>query len=135
MCWMVGWLDGWRVKHVAYLLTLEQLQVLNIPVITVMNNGEFVWVTKVTDSIVYYLNSMNRKKNKSKELFEQEWSRVAIAIEDVDKAGEANYKEVYIEFVKRNILLPKYCDIAFFFPVYLLFPWQVFRQFTTVEDD
>jgi len=97
-------LDSWKVKHTVVKLTLEKLRTLDIPVIVHLKKGEYVWVTQITDSKVHFWSAFGKKGNKSHEHFEKEWSGVALAIEDVEEAGEPNYREVRRKEIKENII-------------------------------
>ena len=85
-------LDGWKIKNVVMELTTEQLRALNVPVIAHLNKGVFIWITQVTDTQVHYWSVTEKQKTKSIELFEKEWSGVALAIVNIDDAGEPDYK-------------------------------------------
>ena len=96
-------LNSWKIKHVIIKLTLEKLRMLDVPVLAFMNNSEYVWVRMVTESEVYFWNTSGKKKNVSSEHFEQKWSGVALAIENINDAGEPNYKEVHQKEIKEKI--------------------------------
>ena len=96
-------LDSLKVKHVVMKLSFEELRALNVPVIAFLNNKKYVWVTKVTDSEVYYKNDLGKEKTDGNEHFEQEWSGVVLAIENIDNAGDPNYKEERNKDIKEKI--------------------------------
>lgn len=95
-------MDDWKIKHVVMKLTLEKLRTLNVPVITFLKNGEYIWITKISDSNVSFQTSSGKKRNKNNDLFEQEWSGISLAIEDVDDAGESNYREKHNKEIREN---------------------------------
>ena len=86
-------LDVWKVKHVVARLTPEKLRNLNVPVIARLKNDAYVLVTQITDSKVYFMNSSGKEKTESADRFEQEWSGIALIIENVTDAGEPNYNK------------------------------------------
>ena len=86
-------LDGWKIKHVVLQLTVEKLIALEVPVIAHLKKGEFIWVTQIADSKVHFWSEKGKEKTKSLEHFEQEWSGIALAIENIDDAGEPDFKE------------------------------------------
>ena len=86
-------LDRWKVKHIVMQLTLEKLRALDVPVIAHLKQGEFIWVTQITDSAVHYWSATDKEKVETLDRFEQEWSGVALAINSVDDAGEPDYRE------------------------------------------
>jgi len=96
--------DSWKVKHVVLKLSFEELRSLNVPVIAYLKQGEFVWITQITDSNVHYWSVDNNGRTESHNRFEDEWSGVALAITDVDEAGEPNYREERSKEVKDNIV-------------------------------
>ena len=83
---------------------MERLQSLNVPVIAHLKKGVFIWITRIIDSKVYYLNIAGREKAESCDRFEQEWSGVALAIENIDHAGEPDYREKRYREIKENAL-------------------------------
>ena len=62
-----------------------------------------MWVTQVTDSKVYLEDSFGKKISDDIETFEQEWSGIALAIEDIVDAGEPSYKEKYDKGLRKKI--------------------------------
>ena len=96
-------LDRWKVKHVVLKLSLERLRALDIPVVAPLKKGEYVWVTRITDSKVHYWSNSGKEKVESYERFEKEWTGVALAIEDVTDAGDSDYKKERNKEVKKNI--------------------------------
>ncbi len=86
-------LDRWRVKHVVFKPSLKKLYKLNIPVIAHLKRGEHVWVTQITDSKVYYWSAVDNKHVITYADFEQIWSGVALAFEDINNAGEPDYAQ------------------------------------------
>jgi len=86
-------LNRWKVKHTVMQLTLEKLIALDVPVIAHLKKGEFIWITQIDDSKVYYWSANDKEKTKSHEVFEQEWSEIALAIENIEDAGETDFKE------------------------------------------
>ena len=95
-------LDVWKVKHVSMKLSLEELRALKVPTIVFLNNKRYIWVTKVTDSNVYFFDDSGKETIESSDRFEQEWTGVALAIENIDDAGDPNYKEVHKEEIKEK---------------------------------
>ena len=55
-------LDSWKVKHVVVKLTMEKLRALDVPVISFLKKGEYIWITRITDSAVYYWNATKKEK-------------------------------------------------------------------------
>jgi len=96
-------LDGWKVKHVVMRLTIEKLQDLDIPVIAQMKKGNYVWVTRITDSKVYLETFSSKGKIINRDLYEKEFSGAVLAINDVTGAGEPDFKEKHIEEVKEKL--------------------------------
>ena len=97
-------LDSWKVKHVVLKLTLEELQVLDVPVIAPLRKREYIWLTRLTDSKVHYWSVSGKEKIESRDNFEKEWSGVALAIEDITDAGEPDYKAVCSRATKERLL-------------------------------
>lgn len=96
-------LDRWRVKHIVMKITLDKLKELDVPVIAHLKKGEFVWVAEVTDSTVYFEDASGKSKTDCLEHFEQEWSGVALAIEDITDAGDPDYQKEHSKELKENI--------------------------------
>jgi len=119
-------LDSWRVKNVVMELTLEKLRALDVPVIAHLKQGEFVWVTQVTESEVYYTSASGKEKVKSLDRFEKEWSGVALAITEIDGAGEPDFKDKRRKEIKENTF--KWLIIGGFivlFPLLTFFAWII----------
>ena len=96
-------LDSWKVKHAVAKLSLEKLRTLDVPAIAYLNRGEYVWITRITDSNVYHWSASGKGKKESHESFEKQWSGVVLIIEDVDNSGELNYREERSKEIKKNI--------------------------------
>ena len=96
--------DSWKIKHVVMKLSLEKMRALDVPVIAPLKKGEYVWVTQITDSKVHFWNGNGTEKIENQDQFENEWSGVALAIEDVTDAGDSNYREERGKEVKESII-------------------------------
>jgi len=97
-------LDSWKVKHIVLKLSFEELRALNVPVIAHLKQGEFVWVTQITDSKVHYWSVADKRKIESHSRFEEKWSGVALAIENIDEAGDPDYREERSKEIKDKIV-------------------------------
>ena len=97
-------LDSWKVKHVVMKLTLKKLRVLDVPAIAYMKKGEYVWITQVTDSKVYFGHDSAKRKSESHDRFEKKWSGVVLIIENVDDAGELDYKKRKSKELKEKVI-------------------------------
>ncbi len=84
-------LDNWKMKHAVMKLSLKKLRSLDVPVIVHLKRGEYVWVIHITDSKVYYWSAIDNKRVVTHADFEQKWSGVALAFEDITDAGEPDY--------------------------------------------
>lgn len=96
-------LDSWKIKHVVLKLSLEKLRTLDVPVIAHLKRNNYIWITQITDSKVRFCSASGKEKTDSCDNFEKEWLGVVLAIEDVAKAGEPNYKEERRKEIKENI--------------------------------
>ena len=97
-------LHSWKIKHVVMQITLEKLITLNVPVIAHLKKEAFIWVSRVTDSKIYYWNASGKEKAESLTQFEQEWTGIALAIEDIEGAGDPNFKAESSKETKEKIL-------------------------------
>ncbi len=96
-------LDSWKIKHVVMKLSWEKLRALGIPVIAHLKRGEYAWITQITDSKVCYWSAIDNKHVVTHADFEQEWSGVALAFEDITDAGEPGYAQKHREEITRKI--------------------------------
>jgi len=96
--------DKWRIKHVVVKLPLEKLRLLDVPVISYLKKGEYVWVTQITEKNVHFFKSTGKEKIEKHERFEKQWSRVALVIKDIDNSGEPNYREERLKEMMENII-------------------------------
>jgi len=95
--------DAWKIKHVVMRLSIEKLYALEVPVIAQLKKGDYVWVTQITETNVRFWNDSNKEIIKNRDLFEKEWSGIALAIEDITDAGEADYKQNRFKSIKEKI--------------------------------
>ena len=95
--------DCFKVKNVVMKLSLEELCSLKVPIISHLKKGEFIWITQITDSKVYFWNSLCKKKSVCIDSFVQEWSGLALAIINISEAGISDYKEEYKKEIKEKI--------------------------------
>ncbi len=117
-------LDSWKVKHVVMKLSLEKLRALDVPVIAHLKRGKFVWVTQVTETEVFFWNASGTKKVEHHDHFEKNWSGVALAIENVDGAGEPDYKEKRKKEIKENVFKYAFAGAcAALLTILLCFSW------------
>ena len=119
--------DSWKVKHVVLKLTLEKLRTLDVPVISSLNNSEYIWINKVTDKEVHYWGASDKEKVENCEKFEKSWTGVSLAIEDTDNAGEPNYKENCNREIKEKV-------IKFILPVGSVLLLTVLACFSWIKD-
>jgi ABC-type bacteriocin/lantibiotic exporter with double-glycine peptidase domain len=96
-------LDEWKVKHGVMRVTVEKLREMDVPAIAYLQNGDFIWVTQITDTKVHYWSASQKKKVEYRNHFEKEWSEVILVIEDVSEAGEPNYREERNQEIKEVI--------------------------------
>ena len=113
-------LDSWKVRHVVVKLSLEKLRALDVPVIAHLKKREYVWVTRITDSKVHYRGASGKEKTWGYDRFEQEWSGVALAIEDLTDAGEANYKKEIKEGIFKGFIASSFAVLLI---VLMCFSW------------
>jgi len=95
--------DAWKIKHVVMKITIEKLQALGIPALVQMKKKDYVWVTQVTDSNVYFLTASGRKKVETRDNFEKNRTGVALAIEDISIAGEPDYQKKRLNEIKEKM--------------------------------
>lgn len=118
-------LDSWKVKHVVMRVSLEKLQVLAVPVIACLHKGECIWVTRITDTKVYFWKASGKETVESRDRFEEEWSGVALAIEDVTGAKEPVYRKECSKEVRDSIM--KYAVTGGFialFTIIMFISWK-----------
>lgn len=75
-------LEKLNIKHTVCRMTSEQLTI-DTPVLSMLNNGEFILITKTTKDTVYFINGYNKKCKKEKTAFDRMWKKVALCIDDV----------------------------------------------------
>ena len=97
-------LDGWNIKHAVLKLSFEKLRALDIPVIAHLKKEEYVWVTQITDSKVYYWDSSDREKSVCCNSFKKAWTGIALAFENIAGAGENDFNKERIKAIKQNIV-------------------------------
>lgn len=54
-------LEVWKVKHLVMNLTLENLLELDLPVVAHLKRGEFLWVSRITKTNVYFWSTFEKK--------------------------------------------------------------------------
>ena len=96
-------LDSLKVKHVVVKVSLEKLHGFGIQVITYLKKGDYIQITHITDSKVYYKNASGREKNETRDSFEKQWSGIALAIEDTTNAREPDYMNKQFKEIKENL--------------------------------
>ena len=104
-------LDSWKIKHAVLRLSLEKLQVLDIPAISCLKRREnkwykeeYIWITQITETKVHFLNASGEAIVEDRARFEEAWAGVALAIEDISEAGEPDYKELHTKEIKDKLL-------------------------------
>ena len=116
-------LDSWKVKHVVIKLSLEKLRALDVPAFSHLKKNEFVWITCISDLKVHYWSATGNKIE-TREKFEQQWSGVALAIEDITDAGELDYTQKHQKEITEKIF--KYTTVgvgAILFVLLLSYAW------------
>ena len=69
----------------------------------ILKRDEFIIVIRITDSKVYYWSSIDKEKSLSHNDFEKEWSGMAMVFENIDEAGDPNYRKEHIKGIKKKI--------------------------------
>ena len=115
----------WKIKYVILKSTLDEFRALGVPAIVHLKKEEFVWLTQITDSKVHYWSAVSGNSSINIADFEQEWSRVILIIEDLEGAGEPDYrqkhkKEVFEKLFNYAII----CAIVLLSGILLFFAWR-----------
>lgn len=101
-------LKKWKVESIAMQTEAGKLNELPVPFIAHLKNkgGYFCIVTGVKKNIVWYVHENGKIKGKSRAVFLNEWSGVALLAEASERSGEKNYKTEREKEVIQGLRLP-----------------------------
>lgn len=95
-------LDLWKIKHIVLKIALDELKILDVPALTNLISGEYIWISKITEEIVYYQNASGRRKIDNIDQFNKKWRGVALLIENVDDAIVDNKNKSKIKAINNR---------------------------------
>lgn len=97
--------DEWKVKHVITKINLKMMQELELTAITETSEYGIVYITKISNGEVRYMDSAHNHRKMPVCDFEHIWSGISIIIEDVSDAIEENHEERRRKEIKSSAIL------------------------------
>lgn len=84
--------DLWKIDHLIARLTLDQINDLDVPVISSRKRNNLILITRTTEKYVWFRDSFYRLKRVDKQSFMNSWDGISILIQNTAEAREYNIK-------------------------------------------
>ena len=97
-------LEKLNIKHTVYKLSREHIEKSGADFLSLLKNGEYIWIKQVNNDKIYYTDSNLKKHCMAIELFVPLWTQSGLIINDVSKCVEPSLGiEEHLEIEKEYI--------------------------------
>ena len=109
--------DLWKIDHLVAKLTFDQINDLDIPIISSLRRNNLILVMKTTQRYVWFRDSDYGLKRIDKQNFMSSWDGVSILIQNIDEAkdyntrNKNNHSEIFRILVIALVLLVVICGV------------------------